>query len=259
MWHGHCAARSAPRDEKKGTDIRLIRTLCRAERAGIESGCELLSRVTRLVDTIETPGQGSDETFRDAADSALTAAIDAERRLAEQDKRLEALERLAKTDELTGLLNRRGFQAELRRAVSAAGRYDERGMLIYVDLDGFKPINDTYGHTAGDEVLRRVAGILRDNVRETDSVGRMGGDEFCVLLTRTSWKDGLARAQSLDRSLNNAYVSWRGRMIAVRASLGIHAYGSKDVGDDLLDRADDAMYVTKRIRAGSRQARALSG
>ncbi len=236
--------------------MRLIRTLCRTERAEIESGCELLSRVTRLVDCLERPVQEGDGTLRDTAEEALTAAIDAERRLAEQDKRVEVLERLAKTDELTGLLNRRGFHAELRRALSAAGRYDERGMLIYVDLDGFKPINDTYGHAAGDEVLRRVAGTLRENVRDTDSVGRMGGDEFCVLLTRTSWKDGLARAEGLDRNLNNTHVSWRGRMIAVRASLGVHAYGSRDDGDDLLDRVDDAMYVTKRTRAGSRQASA---
>ena len=236
--------------------MRLIRTLCRTERAEIESGCELLSRVTRLVDCLERPPQEGDGTLRDAADSALTAAIDAERRLAEQDKRLAVLERLAKTDELTALLNRRGFLAELRRAVSAAGRYDERGVLIYVDLDGFKPINDTYGHGAGDEVLRRVAVTLRENVRDTDSVGRMGGDEFCVLLTRTSWKDGLAKAEGLDRSLNDTYVSWRGRMIAVRASLGVNAYGCKDDSDDLLDRVDDAMYVTKRLRAGSRQASA---
>ena len=136
--------------------------------------------------------------------------------------------------------------------------YDERGMLIYVDLDGFKPINDTYGHAAGDEVLRRVAGILGENVRDTDSVGRMGGDEFCVLLTRSSWEDGLARAKELDRGLNTTYVSWRGRMIAIRASLGVHAYGSKDDSDDLLDRVDDAMYVTKRMRAGSRQTRTLA-
>ena len=86
----------------------------------------------------------------------------------------------------------------------------------------------------------------------------MGGDEFCVLLTRSSWEDGLARAKELDRGLNTTYVSWRGRMIAIRASLGVHAYGSKDDGDDLLDRVDDAMYVTKRMRAGSRQARTLA-
>ena len=236
--------------------MRLIRTLCRAERAEIDSGCELLSSVTRLVDCLERPPHVDDGTLRDAAEEALTAAIDAERRLAEQDKRVEVLERLARTDELTALLNRRGFHAELRRAVSAAGRYDERGVLIYVDLDGFKPINDTYGHAAGDEVLRRVADTLRDHIRDTDSVGRMGGDEFCVLLTRTSWKDGLAKAKDLERSLNNTFVGWRGRMIAVRASLGVHAYGSKDDSADLLDRVDDAMYATKRLRAGARQASA---
>lgn len=238
--------------------MRLIRTLCRAERAEIESDCELLSSVTRLVDCLERPRLGGGATLRDAAEGALTAAIDAERRLAEQTKRVEVLERLARTDEVTGLLNRRGFHAELRRAVSAAGRYDERGVLIYVGLDGFKPINDAYGQSAGDEVLRRVAGTLRDCVRTTDTIGRMGGDEFCILLPRTSWKDGLARAESLDRTLNNIYVGWRDRMIAVRASLGLHAYGTRDDSDDLLDRGDDAMDVKKHMPAGSRQARALA-
>jgi diguanylate cyclase (GGDEF)-like protein len=223
--------------------MRLIRTLCRAERAEIDSDCEFLSRVTRLVDCLERPRPGAGGTLRDAAEEALTAAIDAERRLAEQSKRIEVLERLARTDEVTGLLNRRGFHAELRRAVAAAGRYDERGVLIYVALDGFKPINDAYGQTAGDEVLRRVAGTLRDCVRTTDTVGRMGGDEFCILFPRTSWKDGLARAEELDRIVNHIYVGWRDRMIAVRASLGLHAYGIRDDSGDLLDRGVGAMDV----------------
>ena len=84
--------------------MRLIRTLCRTEGAEIESGCELLSRVTRLVDCLERPEREGEETLRDAVEEALTAAIDAEKRLAEQDKRVQVLERLAKTDELTGLL-----------------------------------------------------------------------------------------------------------------------------------------------------------
>ena len=236
--------------------MKLIRTLCRTERAEIESDCELLSRVTRLVDCLERPRLVGADTLRDAAEEALTAAIIAERRLAEQDKRIDILERLANTDELTGLLNRRGFHAELRRAVSAAGRHDERGVLISIGLDGFKPINDSFCHAAGDEVLRRVAGTLMKYVRGADTVGRVGGDEFFVLLPRTSWKDGLAKAEDLDRSLNNTYVSWRGRMVAVRASLSLHAFGPKDDSDELLDLIDDAMDVTKRMLAGAHQASA---
>ncbi|MEO5335928.1 MAG: GGDEF domain-containing protein [Magnetospirillum sp. WYHS-4] len=183
------------------------------------------------------------------ADRALASAAEAEARLAEQMSRIVELERLALTDELTGILNRRGFQRELTHALAAARRYDEKGVLVYVDLDGFKPINDTYGHAAGDEVLRRVARILQDNVRDTDAVGRMGGDEFAVLLARSSWEDGLRRAEALDRALNNAFIGWEGRMIAIRASLGIQVYGNQDEDQALLERADEDMYKSKRLRS----------
>ncbi len=184
-----------------------------------------------------------------AAWKALNAARAADRRTAELFERVAYLEHLASTDELTGLLNRRGFQAELHRTLSATGRYEEIGVLVYVDLDGFKPVNDTYGHAAGDEVLRQVARILQENVRETDYVGRLGGDEFAVLLTRTKWEDGLTLAEVLNQRMNSASVRWQGRTIALRASLGFQAYGPKDDGRELLERADDAMYRTKRLRA----------
>jgi len=184
-----------------------------------------------------------------AAWKALNAARTADRKAAELFERIAYLELLASTDELTGLLNRRGFQAELHRTLSAAGRYEECGILVYVDLDGFKPVNDTYGHAAGDEVLRQVARILQENVRETDYVGRLGGDEFAVLLTRTKWDDGLSLAEVLDERMNSASICWQGRTIALRASLGFQAYGPEDDGHELLERADDAMYQTKRLRA----------
>ena len=186
---------------------------------------------------------------RETASRALGAAAAAEHLIAEQTHRLAYLERLAHTDELTGLLNRHGFEGELNRALASSRRYDEEGALIYVDLDAFKPINDTHGHAAGDEVLRRVARLLLDNVRDTDYVARMGGDEFAVLLTRTNWDNALRRAETLDKILNGAMVGWQGRTIALRASFGIQAYGQEEDGHDLLHRADHAMYETKRLRA----------
>ncbi len=214
---------------------------------------ELLTKVTRLVDCLrqsnELAGRGKVYAHSEAAEFAIAAAQESERKMAGLLERIGELERLAITDELTGLLNRRGFQSELKRALSSASRYGEQGVLIYIDLDGFKPINDTYGHAAGDEVLRRVAGLLRDNIRDTDYVGRMGGDEFAILLTRTTWEDGLSRTEAMDRLLNAACSSWRGRVIRIGASLGLQAYGSMDDGKELLGRADAAMYQTKRMRA----------
>lgn len=238
---------------RKGSVVNLKKHILRPRTQDQSSQSDLVSSVSLLAACLERAGsiEGCVEVSEhgNVVEQALISAMEAERRLAEQMERLAYLEHLAVTDELTGLLNRRGFQASLKQALALARRYDENGVLVYVDLDGFKPINDTYGHAAGDEVLRRVGRALVDNVRETDSVGRMGGDEFAVLLARTSWDDGLSRAEILDNVLNDTFVSWEGRMIAVRASLGIQVYGAHDEGDELLSRADDDMYKTKRMRS----------
>ena len=94
----------------------------------------------------------------------------------------------------------------------------------------------------------RVASTLLDGIRDTDYVGRLGGDEFALLLTRTSWENGLRRAECVESRLNNSMVDWCGRKIAVSASLVLQKYGAKDEGLDLISRADEAMYKTKRLR-----------
>ncbi|MCG8511195.1 MAG: GGDEF domain-containing protein, partial [Rhodospirillales bacterium] len=158
------------------------------------------------------------------------------------------LERMVVTDPLTGLLNRRGIEEALRNGLAAARRYDEQGVLMSIDLDGFKFVNDTYGHSAGDTVLKQVARILLENVRETDSVGRVGGDEFVVILSRVPGELGMKRAGHLYEQLNNTLVNIDGRAILLRASFGAQIFGCDDDGDDLLNRADHAMYRNKRSR-----------
>ena len=133
----------------------------------------------------------------------LNFAAQAEQRIAEQDARINQLESLSMTDELTGLLNRRGFSFGLNRALQSARRYSEEGILAFIDLDNFKPVNDTYGHEAGDLILRRTGEILTGNVRKTDLVSRLGGDEFAVLLVHSQRRDGLARIAILDEKLNS--------------------------------------------------------
>lgn len=189
---------------------------------------------------------------------ALNAAYEAESRLAEQQKRISQLELASVTDELTGLLNRRGFLAQIKNALTAATRYKEEGVLIYVDLDEFKSINDAYGHAAGDEVLKRVALILRGNLRDSDSLGRLGGDEFAILLTRSSWEDGWRRAKRIEKALNNAYASWNGLMLAIKASFGVEAYSPMDNIEAMFARADDAMYKTKRQRTANDDGQTIS-
>lgn len=213
----------------------------------------LVNLVRRLADCLaqsnDLGGHGQVHAHLEAARDALAAARETENIQAWMAGRIAELEQLSMTDELTGLLNRRGFQAEMNHAMARAGRYHERGVLIYVDLDAFKPINDTFGHPAGDAVLQRVAWIMSETVRDTDCIGRLGGDEFAVLLVRTSWRAGLDKADAIGRLLNCASVTWRRRMIRIQASLGFQCYGPDSDCRELMDKADDAMYRTKKLRS----------
>jgi diguanylate cyclase (GGDEF)-like protein len=214
---------------------------------------DLLATVSLLTDLLEQASiqpDGPDfETMRNVAELALTNAIEADQKLIDQGHRIDDLERMVVTDPLTGLLNRRGVADFLRNALASARRYDEQGVLMSIDLDGFKFINDTYGHNAGDTVLKQVARVLSENVRETDRVGRVGGDEFVVILSRVSGELGIKRARHLNELLNNTLVNIDGRAILLRASFGAQVFGCDDDGDDLLNRADHAMYENKRNRS----------
>ena len=139
-------------------------------------------------------------------EQALVSAAEMQQRLAAQHERIEKLEALSHTDELTGVLNRRGFMAHFARAMATARRAGGGGILAIIDIDDLKVINDRLGHPAGDAVLRRVAAVLTDNVRESDVVARIGGDEFAVLLGDARVGDGVDRCRDLERIVNSSEV-----------------------------------------------------
>jgi diguanylate cyclase (GGDEF)-like protein/PAS domain S-box-containing protein len=151
------------------------------------------------------------------------------------------LRHLADHDPLTGLLNRRGFESALSAHVARARRYGPAGALLVLDLDGFKHVNDTFGHHAGDELLVDVAAALRSRVRETDLLARLGGDEFAVLLPVEHGPQAGVVAAALA-----AVVRERGAAVGVTASVGVAVVDAAVVtGDELLIRADRAMYAAK--------------
>jgi diguanylate cyclase (GGDEF)-like protein len=191
--------------------------------------------------------QTSDGSLLNAVDIILTEAEILKATVLEQTGRIAYLEQLATTDELTQLANRRGFEQELNRALSRAERHGEEGVLVYVDLDDFKPVNDTHGHAAGDAVLCQVASVLRENIREMDVVGRLGGDEFAIILTGTSREDGLVRAESLNQVLNQASVLWNRERIEISASFGMQGFVGGDNAAALMASADQAMYTIKQL------------
>jgi len=248
-----CKADRAERGNGETEDLPVTVMDKRTRPAEVDetSTTDLVAKVAHLA-TCLADGAGRTAAVpaahREAAAAAVAAARDAERQLAEQLDRLAHLEDLAVTDGLTELLNRRGFEQEFERTLAAAQRHNETGVLAYVDLDGFKPVNDTHGHAAGDKVLRKVGQVLRQNVRDTDFVGRLGGDEFAIVFTRTEWNGGLRRLEQLNRVLNSIQIPVDGRVISVAASIGYHGYGPGDSADTLMRCADEAMYKTKRLR-----------
>ncbi|MGE4062968.1 MAG: GGDEF domain-containing protein [Rhodospirillaceae bacterium] len=217
-----------------------------------QSSTSIVTKLTQLVRFTEqaAPSRETDGTKTIVEIARMAHALVAEitEHLKAQERRIGELENLATTDGLTRVLNRRGFEDALTHELSVAKRHGVGGVLIFVDLDEFKPINDTYGHAAGDEVLLTVATLLRGHIRDTDYIGRLGGDEFAILLPRSNKRNGVRRAEDLDRKLNNAYASWDGVQIPIKASCGVHMYAASAEVKQLLEAADAAMYKIKQER-----------
>ena len=156
----------------------------------------------------------------------------------------ERLQDMARRDHLTGLYNRRGFEEELERELANARRFERRGALLMLDLDGFKAVNDTLGHRAGDEMLSGIARMLEEQLRKTDILGRLGGDEFAVVLTEVSRE----HAGTVVATLEDAFAreAQHGQRVHTTASIGLVMFDGELGVHDLLAQADEAMYEQKR-------------
>lgn len=155
------------------------------------------------------------------------------------------LDRISRTDELTGLPNRREIHQRLRYEAVRAARHLRSFSIVLGDLDGFKLINDTHGHLAGDKILREVARVLRSALRKEDSIGRWGGEEFLVLLPETSTEGAVRVAENLRKRVQEMQIEWHDRKIPVTISLGI-SFWEKGSLENLLRRADHNLYAAKR-------------
>ena len=166
-----------------------------------------------------------------------------------ESKRLEAeLVALATTDFLTGLSNRRQFMTRMEEELARLKRFDlEHACVLMLDLDHFKAVNDQYGHAAGDTVLRHFAGILGDGLREIDTGGRLGGEEFGILLIGADLEDARTYAERLRGQVAASPARHEGQPISVTVSIGITALTAQDSqGESALKRADAALYQAKR-------------
>ena len=148
-------------------------------------------------------------------------------------------------DPLLPVYNRRAFTRELERAVALLDRYNIGSSLLYIDIDGFKTINDRFGHGAGDQVLQKVADLLLATVRVSDSVGRLGGDEFGILLMQSDEEATLAKIKSLEKAFETVSVDVAGQAIRFSVSVGYTVLVRGDDEAQALERADAAMYQVK--------------
>lgn len=163
----------------------------------------------------------------------------------ELSHRLREAENLADTDTLVPVFNRRAFVRELTRVMGFAQRYDVQASLLFFDLDGFKQINDRFGHPAGDAVLKSVGQVLFQNIRDSDLVGRVGGDEFAVILAKAGPIDARNKGELLAERIAQTDIPYFGHTLHVGAAFGAYTFEPGDTAELALSRADEAMYAHK--------------
>jgi diguanylate cyclase (GGDEF)-like protein len=162
--------------------------------------------------------------------------------------RVAELETRVDEDPLTGLRNRRGFVRALEQALAFVRRYAATAALVYIDLDRFKPINDRYGHAAGDWVLGRVARLVAGNVRASDVAARIGGDELALLLWNVNSAQAEEKARSIETMIEGEEFLFKDKKLAAALSAGATLLTADDTVESSLARADAAMYARKRER-----------
>ncbi len=176
----------------------------------------------------------------------LMAEVDRlKQELVYSQQKVEELEFIADEDPLVHVLNRRAFDRELNRALAYARRYTMTASFLYLDLNDFKQVNDKYGHGAGDEVLKHVGKVLAENVRSSDVVGRLGGDEFGVILVQADENVAMMKVEDLMEKISTAPVVYNENEIFVSVSVGFAMFMADDDVDTLVARADKAMFEFK--------------
>lgn len=158
------------------------------------------------------------------------------------------LAEISTTDELTGLKNRRAFNAALDAEIGKAGRYKRPFAILMIDADNLKPVNDEFGHKVGDKLIRLIARVIAESVREVDLVARYGGDEFVVLMSESTRANASVVAERIRQAMENTSFSESGKRISSTVSIGIASFPTDtNNGEELLSIADQQLYTCKSM------------
>lgn len=208
----------------------------------------VLHRMTRLRDSVHDNAVGDSAAISDDGDDEIGDVARSVRHLIEEIKSRETeLRRLATTDSLSGLANRRYFMERCQQEITRCRERGQPVAVLMADIDHFKRVNDTWGHAVGDETIRRFAAICREMFREVDIVGRLGGEEFATLMPDTGLEGAIAAAERLREAIEaRPVVLPDGQAIPVTVSVGVAALRADDVKvDQIIGRADGALYDAK--------------
>jgi len=176
----------------------------------------------------------------------IDVALDKWTRLRQARADREELERLANFDPLTGLYNRQAILGKLHELINRAKRYKEDFSLSMLDIDHFKKVNDRYGHLTGDEVLEKIAALIRRNIRDTDIAGRYGGEEFIIILPQADLSSAMVVAERIRNIIENAEMKESaGNVFAITVSQGLSSWEQGEDVHSLISRADEALYKAK--------------
>lgn len=165
------------------------------------------------------------------------------------EERVATLDELAHQDTLVAMPNRRGFLRDLERLIARVSRYGDEAAMLYVDLDGLKMINDSFGHRAGDEALIKVASMLAEGIRRSDVVARIGGDEFGILLENAAEEKARETAARLSDMICDSEFRHDGEELPLSVAIGVAMIGKDDTVEDVMARADEEMYRGKAAAA----------
>lgn len=220
-----------------------------AKAAGAAQAADAPRQIADTASIMGIPEAELTHKVREALMTLMNEVDELRRELASVKGRLERAQQEADTDSLVPVLNRRAFVRELSRMISYSERYGTPASLVFIDLNNFKAVNDTHGHAAGDAVLEYVAQKLIENVRESDVVGRIGGDEFAVILAQASEEDALEKAEALMHLIADEPLQFGDISIPISVSPGAVAFRPGEDAASALARADEAMYAAKRRKA----------
>lgn len=207
-----------------------------------------LDGLKSLIDELMSDTRSMQVDMVRSRDELLTArqqATNAEQRVHELEGELERVSGQVREDQLTGALNRRGMEDAMEREIARAKRSKKPLCVAVLDVDNFKRLNDTYGHSAGDAALVHLAKVIKHTVRPTDVIARFGGEEFVIILTETGQTEAVKVTERLQRELTRRFFLHNNERLLITFSAGVAEYRQGDSDESLFQRADKAMYQAK--------------